>query len=68
MSQGPTSSFDRQRPSRLQILSLYPAELPALASYFRLQRQHHDDSHPAERWQFGDHEREPAEGRLLAAF
>jgi REP element-mobilizing transposase RayT len=46
--------------------SLCPAEVGSLAAYFRGQRQHHDDSHPAERWQFADDEREPAEGRLLS--
>jgi putative transposase len=31
--------------------SLGPADLDPVARYLRLQRQHHDDSHPTERWQ-----------------
>ena len=32
--------------------SLAPADFDPLASYIRTQRDRHDDSHPAERWQF----------------
>jgi hypothetical protein len=39
--------------------SLGPDDFEALADYIRLQRIHHDRSHPAERWQFGD-DGEPA--------
>jgi putative transposase len=38
--------------------SLSPADFDPVASYVRRQREHHDNSHPAERWQFHD-EREP---------
>ncbi len=34
--------------------SLCPGCLPLLRSYLRGQRAHHDDSHPAERWQSDD--------------
>jgi len=34
--------------------SLCPVELPSLVSYLRRQRDHHDDSDPAERWQLDD--------------
>jgi putative transposase len=39
--------------------SLGPADLDPLIDYVRGQRLHHDSSHPAERWQFGD-DSEPA--------
>ena len=32
--------------------SLAPADFDPLARYIRSQRDHHDDSHPAEQWQF----------------
>ena len=34
--------------------SVGPADLDPLIAYVRGQRLHHDPSHPAERWQFGD--------------
>jgi REP element-mobilizing transposase RayT len=40
--------------------SLGPADLEPLARYLRVQRQHHDESHPAERWHFDDAQPEPA--------
>jgi len=43
--------------------SLGPVDLEPLTRYVRQQRLRHDDSHPAERWQF-DVDREPAEGGL----
>ncbi len=43
--------------------SLSPADLAPLARYVREQRRHHDDSHPAERWQLGL-DGEPAKGGL----
>lgn len=39
-----------------------PADTQPLVQYLRAQRLHHDDSHPAEQWQFA--ERESAEGGL----
>jgi putative transposase len=39
--------------------SFSPADLDALTRYVQSQRSHHDPSHPAERWQFGD-DGEPA--------
>jgi putative transposase len=46
--------------------SLAPADFDPLARYIRQQRDHHDDSHPAERWQF-DATEEPALGAGLSA-
>lgn len=43
--------------------SVSPADLTPLLRYVRTQREHHDDSHPAERWQT-DMAREPAAGGL----
>ena len=43
--------------------SLSPSDFDPLARYVRTQRVHHDPTHPAERWQFGD-EWEPSEGGL----
>ena len=43
--------------------SLSPSDFDPLARYVRAQRVHHDPTHPAERWQFGD-EWEPSEGGL----
>lgn len=43
--------------------SLCPGDFDPLARYVRSQRVHHDPTHPAERWQFGD-EWEPSEGGL----
>ena len=43
--------------------SLGPDDFGRLAPYVRAQRRRHDDSHPAERWQFDD-DREPALGGL----
>ncbi|MDP9000711.1 MAG: IS200/IS605 family transposase [Myxococcota bacterium] len=42
--------------------SLGPEDFDPLARYIRHQRERHDDSHPAERWQFAD--QEPATGGL----
>jgi REP element-mobilizing transposase RayT len=42
--------------------SLGPADLDPLIQYVRGQRLHHDLSHPAERWQFGD-DCQPASSR-----
>ena len=42
--------------------SLAPADRLPLEDYLRLQRSHHDDSHPAEQWQTADWE--SAEGGL----
>ena len=41
--------------------SLGPADLDPLIDYVRGQRLHHDLSHPAERWQFGE-DWSPADG------
>jgi putative transposase len=43
--------------------SLCPADLDPLARYLRTQRQHHDDSNPAERWQLAT-DGEPTSGGL----
>jgi REP element-mobilizing transposase RayT len=43
--------------------SLGPLDLDTLTHYLRSQRERHDDSHPAERWQFA-FDGEPAEGGL----
>ena len=42
--------------------SLGPEDFDPLPRYIRHQRERHDDSHPAERWQFAD--QEPATGGL----
>src|SRR5512138_164882 len=34
--------------------SLSPGDFDPLARYVHAQRLHHDPTHPAERWQFGD--------------
>ena len=44
--------------------SLGPDDFDPLAAYVRAQRDRHDDSHPAERWQF-DADLEPASGGLI---
>ncbi len=36
--------------------SVSPPDADPLARYIRDQRRHHDDSHPAEMWQFHQHE------------
>jgi REP element-mobilizing transposase RayT len=43
--------------------SVGPGDVSPLVRYLRMQRPHHDDSHPAEAWQ-RDAESEPAEGGL----
>ena len=44
--------------------SLDPDDFDPLAAYVRAQRLRHDDSHPAERWQF-DADLQPALGGLI---
>jgi REP element-mobilizing transposase RayT len=46
--------------------SFGPFDLTALAEYVREQRDRHDPSHPAERWQFGE-QGEPARSGGLCA-